>query len=673
MKSIRKKCSYSRKIGVSTEIFFLFLLIFTSLATAEEWPTVTDSKGIKTEYPQQLELNEYEKQINKKIIFNENPMFTGSVNTGELPSVGLRLPVEPLVLMPYTNIGRYGGSLEGIAISYESGTSEILSWRQANLVRFNDDTRTIEPNVAKAWKWNEDFTEITFVLRKGHRWSDGAPFTTDDIVFYFNDIILNKEIHQDTPAPWGSMGISVEKIDDVTVKLKFEKTYTSLLYYFGGVGSYYDPFAPKHFLKQYHIKYNPKANEEAQKEGFDNWVQRFCVYWNKWKDAIVAKPSGLNVPTLESHILKEVPTPQERIFVANPFYFKIDTAGNQLPYIDFHHERFLEKKLWPLEIMNGNVDQKSQNMPLNIYPVLKENQQKGNYTLQLPSTGAGPTMIFNKTHKDLVLRGIYGDARFNYAMSLAINRAEVNETLFLGLGTPQQALPQNVPFITEADKNFMAEYDPEHANKLLDEMGLKRGPDSIRTRPDGKPLIVQWEYTLQYVWSDAFPALIASYWQKVGISVVLKKVDTKLTREKQKTNTLDITSEWMSPFEPTLFSTPSTFMPSYSSDWLIMGAPWIDWKSSNGKNGEEPPKWVRNLWEIGDEFSTLIPGSDWYMALGKEIIRINLENLTVIGTLGNVPLITVVSNKLGNVPQWTINTTYYGYAYPYRVDQWYFK
>jgi len=204
-------------------------------------------------------------------------------------------------------------------------------------------------------------------------------------------------------------------------------------------------------------------------------------------------------------------------------------------------------------------------------------------------------------------------------------------------------------------------------------MGLKRGPDSIRTRPDGKPLIVQWEYTLQYVWSDAFPALIASYWQKVGISVVLKKVDTKLTREKQKTNTLDITSEWMSPFEPTLFSTPSTFMPSYSSDWLIMGAPWIDWKSSNGKNGEEPPKWVRNLWEIGDEFSTLIPGSDWYMALGKEIIRINLENLTVIGTLGNVPLITVVSNKLGNVPQWTINTTYYGYAYPYRVDQWYFK
>ncbi|MCP4996333.1 MAG: hypothetical protein GY934_21555, partial [Gammaproteobacteria bacterium] len=216
-------------------------------------------------------------------------------------------------------------------------------------------------------------------------------------------------------------------------------------------------------------------------------------------------------------------------------------------------------------------------------------------------------------------------------------------------------------------------YDPERANKLLDEMGLKRGPDGLRLRPDGKPLTVLWEYTLQYVWSPEFPALIADYWKAVGINVLIKEVTTQLTRDKQASNTLDITSEWMPPYEPTLLSTPEDFVPPYSSSWPIMGIPWLDWRTSAGKSGEEPPDWVKRLWEIADEWVTLVPGSDRYMELGKEMIRINQENLAVIGTLGNVPLITMVSNRLGNVPEWTVNTYYYGYSYPYRADQWYFK
>jgi len=667
----RQKISVRNVVFIMCTVFILSLVI-SSVAAAAQWPTVADPEGIKTEFPQQLELEDYEKQIDKKLAFKENPMFAEKVKKGELPAVEKRLPEEPLVVMPYDEIGKYGGKLRGICIAYESGTSEVLAWRHANIVRFSDDTRTIVPNVAKAWKWNDDYTEITFTLRKGHRWSDGTPFTTDDVVFYMNDIILNKEIHKATPSPWGPVGASVEKIDEVTVKFKFKKPFTGLLYYLGGGGSYFDLWAPKHFLKQYHIKYNPEANEEAKKNGFDGWVQQFGVYWNKWKDAIIASPYGLKVPTLESHLMTKIST-QRRVFVANPYYFKIDTAGNQLPYIDTHHERFLEKQLWPLEIMNGNVDQKSQNMPLDIYPTLKENETKGNYTLQLPPGMAGPTFIFNPTAQDPVLRKIYGDVRFRYAMSLAINRDEVNEALFLGLTTPEQALPQNVPFVTEADKKFMAAYDPQRANELLDEMGLKRGPDGIRLRSDGKPLTVLWEYTLQYVWSPEFPALIADYWRSVGVNVLLKEVTTQLTRDKQKSNTLDITSEWMPPYEPTLLSQPQNFVPPYSSAWPIMGLPWLDWRTSGGKNGEEPPDWVKRLWEIADEWVTLVPGSPRYMELGKEMIKINQDNLSVIGTLANVPLITVVSNRLGNVPKWTVNTYYYGYSYPYRADQWYFK
>lgn len=607
------------------------------------------------------------------LAFNENPMFAEKVKKGELPPVEERLPEEPFVVTPYDEIGTYGGTLRGISISYESGTSEIMSWRQVNMVRFDDDCSTIVPNVAKSWKVNDDYTEVTFTLRKGHRWSDGAPFTVDDVVFWMDDIILNKEIHKATPSPWGSVEASVEKIDDVTVKFKFDVPFTGLLYHFGGGGSYFVPWAPQHFFEQYHIKYNPNANEEAIKNGFDNWVQQFTSYWNKWKDAIVSTAYGLEVPTLGSHILLKEPTTQRRVYVANPYYFKVDTAGNQLPYIDYHDERFLEKQLWPLEIMNGNVDQKAQNMPLNIYPVLKEDEKKGDYTLQLPLGQVGPTFIFNMTDKDPVLRKIYGDVRFRYAMSLAINRDEVNETLFLGLGTPEQALPQNVPYVTEEDKKFMTEYDPKRANELLDEMGLKKGADGIRMRSDGKPLTILWEYTLQYVWSPEFPALIAEYWQDVGVNVLLKEINTQLTREKQKSNTLDITSEWMAPYEPSMIACPQLFVPSYDSFWPIMGVPWMDWKSSDGKSGEEPPSWVKRLWKLADEFKTVIPGSERYIEIGKEIIAINFENLVVIGTLGKIPLITVVSNRMGNVPEWKVNTTYYGYAYPYRADQWFIK
>lgn len=605
--------------------------------------------------------------------FNENPMFAEKVKKGELPPVEERLPKEPFVVTTYDEIGTYGGTLRGISISYESGTSEIMSWRHVNMVRFDDDCSTIVPNVAKEWRWNDDFTEITFTLREGHRWSDGAPFTVDDVVFWMDDIILNNEIHKATPSPWGSVGSSVEKIDDITVKFKFDKPFTGLLYYLGGGGSYFVPWAPKHFFEQYHIKYNPNANEEAIKNGFENWVQQFTSYWNKWKDAIVSSAYGLEVPTLGSHILLKEPTTQRRVFVANPYYFKVDTAGNQLPYIDYHDERFLHKGLWPLEIMNGNVDQKAQNMPLNIYPVLKEDEKKGGYTLQLPLGMVGPTFIFNMTDKDPVLRKIYGDVRFRYAMSLAINRDEVNETLFLGLGTPEQALPQNVPYVTEEDKKFMTEYDPARANKLLDEMGLKKGPDGIRMRSDGKPLTILWEYTLQYVWSAEFPALIAEYWQNVGVNVLLKEVNTQLCREKQKANTLDITSEWMAPYEPSMISSPQLFVVPYASFWPIMGTPWMDWKTSEGKSGEEPPSWVKRLWEIADEFKTTVPGSERYMELGKEMIALNFQNLVVIGTLGEIPLITVVNNRMGNVPKWKVNSTYYGYAYPYQADQWFIK
>ncbi len=633
-------------------------------------PTVAEPAGLNTAFPQQIELEDFEKQTGTELAFSERPEFAAQAADGKLPAVAQRLPEEPLVVLPYDDCGKYGGTLRGMARAYESGTSEILAWRQVNMVRYSDDMTTVVPNVASGWEWNDDYTEVTFHLRKGHKWSDGEPFTADDVTFWANDIINNKEIHKQLPFPWTN-GMRAEKIDETTVKLIFDKPYPAVLQYISGIGSYFTAYANKHFLAPLHIKYNPNANEEAKAAGYDSWVDRFGLYWNKWKDAVVATAEGIKVPTLESHLLIDIDT-QRRIYEVNPYYFKVDTSGQQLPYIQKMNERFIDKELWPIEIMNGNVSQKSQNMAVTDFPVLKENEAQGKYKVTLPAAALGPVLIFNQTHKDPVLREIYADVRFRQAMSLAINRDEINELIFLGLSEPRQAVPV-AGFVDEADEKYMIAYDPDKANALLDEMGLKRGPDGVRLRPDGKPLTILWEFSTQFVFTPEFPALIAGWWNDVGVNALVKEVTSQALREKGTANDIDITIEWDEPFEPVLISNVSSMVVPFSDFTPLMGVPWRDWLNSGGTSGEEPPDWAKRLQEIATEWPTVVPASERYTTLAKELVQIHRDNLIIIGTVGRIPKPNVVSNNLGNVPKFKITNYGYGYSYAFRADQWYFK
>jgi len=323
-------------------------------------------------------------------------------------------------------------------------------------------------------------------------------------------------------------------------------------------------------------------------------------------------------------------------------------------------------------MMNGNIDQKAQNVSLSTYPVLKENEKKGNYRVTLPPGQTGACIAFNQTHKDPVLRKIYSNVKFLQAMSLAINRDELNKVIYLGLAKPEQAIPLNCPFVTEKDKQYMIEYNPDRANKLLDQIGLKRGKDGIRLRPDGKPLTILWEYSTQMA-GENFVTIVSSNWKTLGINVVTKEVTTETLRNRAKANEIDISQEWDVPYEPNLISDPGLYMPVYSDICPLMGAPWRDWIKSNGAKGEEPPDWVKRLYELGKEFRTVLPGSERYMEIGREMVRINLEHMTIIGTNGERPNPTVISNRLGNVTEWTIQNYNYGRTYPFRTDQWYFK
>ncbi|MEX2542936.1 MAG: ABC transporter substrate-binding protein [Trueperaceae bacterium] len=654
-------------------LIFSALAGLTLVASAQECITVAAPNGLTAEWPQQLELAELEAQTGSSLTFSDNPLFAQAVAAGQLPPVDERLPAEPLVVIPYESCGVYGGSLRGTSRAPESGTSEFLSWRQVNLVRMSDDLRTIVPNVAKSWTWNDDLSAITFVLREGHKWSDGSPFTADDVVFYIDDLVKNQELHGTVPAPWLVAGepVVVEKVDDLTFTFRFAAPNPGLLHYFATGGSYFAPYAPAEHYKPYHISYNQNADQEARDAGFDGWTQRFGQIWDKWKDAEVLTAHALTRPTLESHVLEIEADTQRRVFVANPYYFKVDTRGQQLPYVDRHIERFLDPELNILAILNGEVHQKAQGVRLADYPLLKENEAAGGYAMRLPPGSVGSHIAFNITHRDPVLRQIYGDVRFRQAMSLAIDRDELNETLYFGLGTPKQALPPKSPFTTDADRNYMIDFDVDRANALLDEMGMARGSDGRRVRPDGRPMQILWEYSSQFA-SPELVQLVSDYWRDVGISVQSREITSALTREKAWNNENDINMEWDAPYEPNLISQINYYIPPYTDIGPLFGVPWLNWINSGGSEGEKPPPWAARMFELAEEWRSIQPGTERYLEIGRELVQINLENMTIIGLVSNLPGPTVVADSLRNVTEWQVQHFNYGRTYPVRPDQWYF-
>ncbi len=634
--------------------------------------TVADMKGLASKFPQQFELVEFEQAANCELSFSDNPLFSSQ----GLPPVSERLPEEPLVVAPYSEIGMYGGQMRLISLGPETGTAENLSYRHVQLVRYSDDLQTIVPDVAKGWEWNQDYSELTFFLRKGHKWSDGEPFTADDILFWYNDIQLNPELFPNPRDSWKTQGtlMEIEKIDEYTVKFKFGAPRPGALTMFAN--SYIQPWQPKHFLSQFHIAYNPKANELAQEQKLENWTALFRQYYHDWKDSF-HKP----VPTLEPYIIVEEDT-QHRLASANPYYFKVDTAGQQLPYINEQNETFIsDLQLINLKVTAGEVDLKSNALSLTDYPLYKENEANGNYRVELPPAGlaGGMGYTFNITSKDPVLREIFNDIRFKQAMSLAINREEINQTVFLGLAKPMQFVPADplfVKFVTPEQANYMASYDPDQANVLLDEMGLQKGSDGFRLRKDGKPLIILMDYTVL-----GGPALthelVKQYWEAVGVKVELKEVSTEAFRTRNMANEQDV-FVWRTDgtAAPSLIADSlNAFVPFQAAGLQVKtGIPWGQYWATEGKEGEKPADWAEKLRQDVIKFSSLTPYSDEWNQAGQEIVQEWNDQLITIGTVGEVPVPLIVSNRLGNTPPAFTSQIWDFYClFPFRVDQEYIK
>ena len=667
------------------------LLLLGGNALAGECPTITVADAMDVpagKYPQQYELAELEQLAGCKLTFQENPAI-GELNgriagNPDLPPLAERLPEEPLVTAPYEQIGRYGGVLDMLSNATEAGTSDFLSVRHVNLVRMADDLQTIVPNVAKDWRWNDDFTELTFFLRKGHKWSDGAPFTADDVKFWYDDLALDPNV---SPKPRDYVLVAgermqVEVIDPQTVKFVLPAPKPGLLSHFAI--SYAQGFQPKHFVGRFHPKHNPDADTLAQSLGFENGYAVIAAYYGNsdWTDTptpMLAHPDKVGgmpkatMPTLESHIYVK-DTTEGRHLVANPYFHIVDTAGNQLPYITEQDEVYInENEVRLLKLVNAEVDYKSQSVRLPSAPMLLDGQEKGDYTIDLRPTIAMETFSFNLTSEDLEKRKVFGDLRFRQAMSVAINRDEINEVAFFGLGTPKQytGFSPEPDFITDAWKQHYAQYDPDLAGKLLDEVGLAdTDGDGFRELPNGDKLVLHIQFATQGA-SGKVVELVGQHWSDVGVQTTSKEVTPDEYRSAQSSNQLDV-GVWHKglPLAMILGLNESFVAPFGDYFNHRTGMLWGEYLETGGAKGVQPPDWVYEMIDDINAFQSTLVGTPESAALGLRLVENLTGNLVMIGTV-LAPNPIYHRNALKNFADFKTWSYEFYRTYPYRAPQWF--
>jgi len=665
------------------------LLSGTAIASC---PAVTgaDMMGVGAgAFPMQYELAEFEAAAGCEMEFSENPEI-GALNgelrgNPDLPPVAERLPAEPLVVVPYAAIGQYGGTLRALSNATEAGTSDFLSTRHVNLVRYADDLQTIVPNIAKGWEWNDDFTQLTFFLRAGHKWSDGAPFTSADVKFWYDNLSLDPKVIEKAKDYVLVAGerMTVDTPDDTTVVFNLPSPKPGLLAHFAT--SFAQAFQPVHFLGQYHPDLNPEADALAAECGFENGLAVITAYFGNsdWTDTpspMLNSPDKVDClpadthPTLESHIYVS-DTTEGRKLVANPYFHMVDTTGQQLPYISRQDELYAnDNEVRILKLVNGEADYKSQSLTLAAAPILLENQEKGAYTVQLKPTIAMPTISFNVTHPDEAKREVFADLRFRQAMSVAIDRDELNETAFFGQGEPKQYIgfSPTPSFVDPELTQHMAQHDPAMANGLLDEIGMAdTDGDGFRELPNGDKLVLNLQFATQGIGGEVVE-LVAQNWADVGIQSTVKEVTPDEYRSQQSSNQLDVGLWEKGQPVAIVLGNNELWVPPFENYFgHRTGMLWAEWVESGGSAGVEPPQWVKDLIDDVTAFQGAAPGSDAQAEIGARMAQAMTENLMFIGTV-QAPNVIYHRNALKNVTEFKTQSYEYYRTYPYVAAQWFF-
>lgn len=577
-------------------------------------------------------------------------MLAERVAAGELPAVDERLPSSPRTIPVVEEVGEYGGTWFRVAVGPgDAGTiGNRLSYE--NLVRWNEDGSGVVANVAENYEINDTATEFTFYLREGMKWSDGTPFTADDFMFVYEDILLNEELTPSFPSwmrdPLGQPG-TIEKIDDHTFKFVFQNSFGLFLQILAGPSAGWVTDRPKHYLSQFHPNYVDEAelSQMTADANFENWFQLFGAR-NDWQN-----PEKPHIwPWIPTRVPPEVPIVAER----NPYYYKVDETGNQLPYLDRIQFDVVERAdLLNLKAIAGEVDMQFRHIIWTNYPLFVESAEDGDYRVMRWQLAEGSNCLLhpNMNHQDPVLRELFQNRNFRIALSHGIDRNTINELVYLGLGEPRQAsLIKESAFFKEEHATRYAEHNVELANQLLDEIGLtERDGEGIRLRSDGAPLTITIEYAPVFgPWADVVQ-IVANQWTDIGIRVIPKEEDRSLFNERGMAGAEMDMGVWIMDRCLTPLIEPWFFFPYRGGTPPSTAANWWNWYTSSGEEGEEPPTEVKAQYALYDQIKGASESD--LPALAEEFFDRASEECWFIGTVGSLPHVGIVKNNFRNVPE----------------------
>ncbi|MGQ9677555.1 MAG: ABC transporter substrate-binding protein [Chloroflexota bacterium] len=456
--------------------------------------------------------------------YNEAPMLAEMVQAGTLPPVDQRLPKNPLVVQPEEEVGQYGGVWRWAQAGFTDwlGYWAIYGYVEPWIKFERKSANGWYPNMIDKYEWNADDTELTIHYREGMRWSDGEPVTVDDWLFFWNDMVNDTTVALAVPLGTNPGGetMKVDKVDDFTLKFTFSQSNPLFLEYMsrGYYGSATQT-VPAHYMKQFH----PKYNTDLAADQVQDLISRFNYPYN-YPD----------MPSLMPWKVVEAKVGEKMVLERNPYYWKVDSQGNQLPYLDGIDITIMkDPEVMKLKAIAGEIDCQFDFFEVKDVPMLKENQEKGDYRLMLwPGTDFGwPILILGYANADTGLADLFYDQKFRIAMSVAINRTRINELTSLGLATPRQAaLSKEAPeFQTPEGKKVYDEWaasyaahDPEQAKALLDEIGLVDvNGDSFRERADGSLLELIGDVVADDKISVEAADLIREDFEAVGLKLIV--------------------------------------------------------------------------------------------------------------------------------------------------------
>jgi peptide/nickel transport system substrate-binding protein len=575
--------------------------------------------------------------------YQEPPSLANLVETGELEPVDQRLPKDPLVV-PRKG-GKHGGTFRMVTTDKNPSPWDARNngAMQAIPMRLSEDLKGYVPNWYSDCKYSDDKKTIRCSIRPGTKYSNGMEHTADDWVFWHDYILTDTQVFE-TPYDYYTAGgeiMQIKKVDNYTFDIIFKEPKPQFVIqcFAHCLGFWGSHVLPAKWMEQFHPKFNDKADEEAKAAGFTGYGTRMFF---ENKQEISARAGA---PFSGAFMVTKV-TPSNVTWERNPYFYAVDQDGKQLPYLDSMLITIVENnEIAQAQALAGQSDRR--NIAFKDYQTFAEAGQKNGFVIY-DWTQVQNYCVFNwnMTAKDPVWRKVFQDVRFRRAMSLALNREEMNQVAFAGACQVSQfTADPSTPYWKKEYAEAYTKYDVDEANKLLDEMGLKwDDKHELRVLEDGRPAQIStqvWSAMIHQVFQ-----LAVDYWLEVGIKLDYKSVERNVTHDSTMNNDL-LFSTWNGDeVGSVLLGSRPKFLVPAGSDESCAGQAWTLWYTSNGEKGEEPPAEIKQLYEWHTNWTQT--GDPQYM---DNMLKFQAENLMTVGTLVGVPNPVIFNKDLVGVPK----------------------